>query len=391
MDLTYSPAQTSFRAQARDWLAAHVPAEPLPPPHTAEGVAAHRAWERQLHGAGYAALHWPREHGGGGAGLIEQALFGEEYVRAGAPVRLNRLALGMAGPTVMAFGTPAQQQRWLPGMLSCDQLWCQGFSEPDAGSDLAAVRTRAELDGDELVITGQKVWTSLSAFAQWMFALVRTDPAQQRHRGLTFVMIAMDSPGVELRPIRQLHGEPGFSEVFLTGVRVPLADVVGELGHGWAVAMATLGFERGGLGDHARFARDVDDLVELAHRAGVADDPVVRDEVAARFVEVQQFRRHVELVTSRLAAGAPTDAQASITKLYWSEMEARIFETALRILGPLAELTPEASLNLAAPGLHRRYWHARAARIFAGTSEVQRNIISERVLGLPREPRWTST
>jgi len=392
VDLTYSTAEQSFRGRARQWLAEHVPGEPLPPPYTAEGVAAHRAWERQLHDAGYTALHWPREHGGGGAGLIEQALFGEEYVRAGAPVRLNRLALGMAGPTVMAFGTPEQRGRWLPGMLSCEQLWCQGFSEPDAGSDLAAVRTRAELDGDELVITGQKIWTSLSAFAQWMFAIVRTDPALRRHRGLTFVMVPMDSPGIELRPIRQLHGEPGFAEVFLTDVRVPVANVVGEIGEGWSVAMATLGFERGtGLGDHARFARDIDDLVELARRAGMADDPVVRDEVAARHVEVQQYRRHMQHVTTRLAAGGSIGPEASMGKLYWSEMEARIFETALNILGPLAELTPDAPLNLAAPELHRRYWHARASRIFAGTSEVQRNIVAERVLGLPREPRWTST
>ncbi|MCF7550821.1 acyl-CoA dehydrogenase family protein [Pseudonocardia sp. WMMC193] len=391
MDLTYSPDQEDFRDRARSWLAANVPTAPLPSPATADGVAAHREWERLLHEAGFAALHWPREHGGGGAGLVEQALFAEEYVKAGAPVRLNRLALTLAGPTVMALGSAEQRERWLPGMLTCDELWCQGFSEPEAGSDLAGVRTRGEIDGDKLVVTGQKVWTSLSAFAQWMFALVRTDSAQRRHRGLTFVMIPMDAAGVELRPIRQLHGEPGFSEVFLTGVRVPVGNVVGDIGAGWTVAMTTLGFERGGLGDHARFARDVGDLVELARRAGVADDPVVRDEVAARFVEVQQFRRHVELVTSRLAAGTPVDAQASITKLYWSEMEARIFETALRILGPLAELTVEAPMNLAAPGLHRRYWHARASRIFAGTSEVQRNIIAERVLGLPREPRWTPT
>ncbi|CAN5629936.1 acyl-CoA dehydrogenase [soil metagenome] len=388
MDLTYSPAEAGFRAQARQWLAEHTPTGALPPTYTADGVAAHRRWEQQLLSAGYAALHWPREHGGGGVGLIEQALFGEEYVRASAPLRLNRLALGMAGPTLMAFGTPKQCGRWLPGMLSCAELWCQGFSEPEAGSDLAAVRTRAEIDGDDLVITGQKIWTSLSAFAQWMFALVRTDPAQRRHRGLTFVMVPMDSPGIELRPIRQLHGEPGFAEVFLTDVRVPVANVIGEIGEGWSVAMATLGFERGtGLGDHARFARDITGLVDLARRAGVADDPLVRDEVAARHVEVQQYRRHMQHVTTRLAAGGSIGPEASIGKLYWSEMEARIFETALRILGPLAELTSDASLNLAAPGLHRSYWHARASRIFAGTSEVQRNIVAERLLGLPREPR----
>jgi alkylation response protein AidB-like acyl-CoA dehydrogenase len=324
--------------------------------------------------------------------LIEQAIFGEEYLRVGGPTRLNRLALGLAGPTVIKFGTDAQRERWLPGMLSCDELWCQGFSEPEAGSDLAGLRTRAERDGDDLVLNGQKIWTSMSRFANWMFALVRTDPSASRHRGITFVMIPMDTPGIELRPIRQLHGEPGFAEVFFTDVRVSVAYVIGEIGEGWPVAMATLGFERGtGLGDHVRFARDVADLVELARRTGTADDPLVRDEIAARWVEVEQFRRHMQRTATRLAAGGSIGPEASMTKLFWSEMEVRIFETALYILGPLAELADEAPGALAEPGFQRRYWHARASHIFAGTSEVQRNIVSERVLGLPREPRWTSS
>ncbi|HEY9416794.1 MAG TPA: acyl-CoA dehydrogenase family protein [Pseudonocardia sp.] len=391
MDLTYSTAEQEFRAQVRDWLAANAPTEVLPPIYTAEGVAAHRTWERTMFDAGYSALHWPREHGGGGAGLIEQAIFGEEYLRAGAPMRLNRLALGLAGPTVIQFGTEEQRAQWLPAMLSCDDLWCQGFSEPEAGSDLAGLRTRAVRDGDDFVINGQKTWTSMSAFANWMFAMVRSDPDSSRHRGITFIMVPMDTPGIELRPIRQLHGEPGFAEVFFTDVRVSAANVIGEVGEGWSVAMATLGFERGtGLGDHVRFARDVADLVELARRAGVADDPVVRDEIAARWVEVQQFRRHMQRTATRLASGGTIGPEASMTKLFWSEMEARIFETALKILGPLAELADGAPDALPDRGFHRRYWHSRASRIFAGTSEVQRNIISERVLGLPREPRWTS-
>ncbi|MGQ0481538.1 MAG: acyl-CoA dehydrogenase family protein [Pseudonocardia sp.] len=392
MDLTYTATEREFRAEVRDWLAANAPTEVLPPIYTAAGVAAHRIWERTMFDAGYSALHWPREHGGGGAGLIEQAIFGEEYLRAGAPMRLNRLALGLAGPTVIQFGTDQQRRRWLPAMLSCDDLWCQGFSEPEAGSDLAGLRTRAERDGDDFVINGQKTWTSMSAFANWMFAMVRSDPDSSRHRGITFIMVPMDTPGIELRPIRQLHGEPGFAEVFFTDVRVSASNVIGEVGEGWSVAMATLGFERGtGLGDHVRFARDVADLVELARRAGVADDPVVRDEIAARWVEVQQFRRHMQRTATRLAAGGTIGPEASMTKLFWSEMEARIFETALKILGPLAELADDAPDSLAGRGFHRRYWHSRASRIFAGTSEVQRNIISERVLGLPREPRWTSS
>lgn len=392
MDLTHTEAQDAFRAEVRQWLAENVPAETLPPIHTADGVEAHQRWERTLFDAGYAALHWPREHGGGGAGLIEQAVFDEEYLRAGAPSRLNRLALGMAGPTVIRFGTHEQRRRWLQGMLTGDDLWCQGFSEPGAGSDLAGLRTRGERAGDEIVVNGQKTWTSMARFADWMFALVRTDADSSRHRGITFLMLRMDSPGIELRPIRQLHGEPGFAEVFFTDVRVPVDQVVGGIGEGWSVAMATLGFERGtGLGDHVRFTRDVADLVDLAQRVGVADDPLVRDEVAARWVEAQQFRRYMQRTTARLSAGGSIGPEASMTKLFWSEMESRIFESALRILGPLAELSDAAPASPALPDIHRRYWHARASRIFAGTSEVQRNIVAERVLGLPREPPWTSS
>ncbi|GAB2960470.1 acyl-CoA dehydrogenase family protein [Amycolatopsis acidiphila] len=391
MDLSYSDAEREFQLRARAWLAANVPDRPLAPPYTEVGIAEHRDWEKRLHDAGYAALHWPDEYGGGGADLVRQALFGEEYLRAGAPQRLNRLALGLAGPTIIHYGTEVQKARWLPGMLTCAELWCQGFSEPEAGSDLAAVRTRATRDGPDFVLNGQKTWTSLSVFADWMFALVRTDPDSSGHRGLTFVMVPMRTPGIEVRPIVQMHGAPGFAEVFLSDVRVPAANVVGEIGSGWAVAMTTLGFERGtGLGDHVRFARDVEQLVAIARWAGVANDPLIRDQIAARYVEVQQFRRYMQRVTTRLGAGERPGPEASMTKLFWSEMEARIFETALYILGPLAEMGDDAWQGVA-PGLHRRYWHARAARIFAGTSEVQRNIVAERVLGLPREPRCTST
>ncbi|MFZ2964647.1 MAG: acyl-CoA dehydrogenase family protein [Rhodoglobus sp.] len=378
-----------FRKEVRGWLSENVPRGPLPPIFTVEGIDAHRAWERALNDAGYAAMHWPAEYGGGGASLLTQAVFQEEYQLASAPERLNRLGLGLIGPTLIEFGTEQQKQRLLPRILDCDELWCQGFSEPEAGSDLAAIRARARREGDELVIDGQKIWTSLSIFADWMFALVRTGELGEGHRGLTFVLIPMSSPGIEVRPIRQLHGDPGFAEVFFTDVRVPVANVVGEIGDGWTVAMATLGYERGtGLGDHVRFTRKVWDLVQLAHRTDQADDTLVRDQVAARYVDSQVFKHFMKNVISRLENGEQLGHEASLVKLFWSEMDARIFETALNILGPDAELDPTPHLDASAR-FHRNYWHARASKIFAGTSEIQRNIISERLLGLPKERRWT--
>jgi len=391
MDLRLNDRERAFQAEVRAWLQEHVPRAPTAPPFTPEAVAALRTWERGLFDAGYAALHWPREYGGGGAGFVLQSIFQEEYVRADAPPRLNRLGLGLIGPTIIDYGTPEQKQRWLPGILRCDDLWCQGFSEPEAGSDLAAVRTRAERDGSDFVVNGQKLWTSLSAAADWMFALVRT-AGGERHRGLTYLLIPMNAAGIERRPIRMLHGESGFAEIFFTDVRVPDVNVLGEVGDGWRVAMATLTHERGtGLGQHVRFSRDVEDLVALARRAGVAEDPVVRDAVASRFVETEVFRCWMQMTLTRLAAGDPPGPGASLTKLFWSEMEARIFETAIDTLGPLAELDGDAPGALTRGDFHRRYWHARASRIFAGTSEIQRNVIAERLLGLPKEQAWTSS
>jgi alkylation response protein AidB-like acyl-CoA dehydrogenase len=386
MDLAWTAEQLSFRDALRGWLERNVPREDLPALSSPDGVAAHREWERRLQSAGYAALHWPRDFGGGGADDVIQFIFTEEYLLTNAPQRLNRMGLGLIGPTLIQLGTTEQKSRWLPRILSCDELWCQGFSEPEAGSDLASVRTRAVLDGDHLVINGQKTWTSLAVFADWMFALVRTGSPESRHRGLTFVLLPMDAEGVEVRPMRQLHGEPGFAEVFLTDVTVPLDNVVGRIGDGWSVAMATLGYERGsGLTHPVRFTRDVTDLVHIARRAGLANDPVVRDTVAARFVEAEVYRWYMQHVLTTTVAGHPPPLSSSISKLYWSEMESRIFESVLESLGPSAELTEEAPGFLAGADFHRRYWHARAARIFAGTNEVQRNLIAQRALGLPKD------
>jgi len=391
MDLTPDPVQAAFIDAARHWLADNVPAEPLPPPYTAAGIGSHRAWERRLHEAGYAGMAWPRDYGGAGCGPDLDWLFTTEYVRARGPERINRLGLGLVGPTIIAFGEPWQQQRWLARILDCSELWCQGFSEPEAGSDLAAIRTRATRDGDDYVVNGQKIWTSLATHADWMAAIVRTDPGSRRQRGLTFLLIPMHLPGIEVRPMRQLHGEPGFAEVFFTDVRVPAQNVLGGEGAGWAVATTMLRFERAAsVGHPARFLRDVGDLVELVRSVGLDDDPVVADAVAARYAEAHIFARYMEHVLTRRREGESLDASASVAKLYWSELEARIYETALDVVGPLAETADALPGSRAGRDLQRRYWHARASRIYAGTSEVQRNIIAERILGLPREAQWTS-
>jgi len=388
MDLSLTPEQESFRDEVRSWLAANVPAEPLGPTSTPEGFAAHRVWEQRLFEAGYSAISWPEAYGGRDADLLTQALFAEEYARAGAPERINTLGLGLAGPTLIAYGTDAQKERWLPGILSCDDIWSQGFSEPEAGSDLAALRTTAVAEGDVYVVNGQKIWTSLGRFADWIFALVRTDRQAPKHKGITFLMIDMRSPGIEVRPITQINGDPGFAEVFFTDVEVPADNVVGDVNDGWRVAMTTLGFERGtGLGSHVRFARDVTDLVGLVRRMGLADDPIVRDRVARLHAEVEVFRANTYRTLTRLAAGKPIGPEASVNKLYWSEMEARIYEAGMQVMGPYAELTPKADAAIDRDHWQKQYWYARAALIYAGTSEIQKNIIAERVLGLPKEPR----
>jgi alkylation response protein AidB-like acyl-CoA dehydrogenase len=398
MDLSLTDAQRAFRDEVRAWLQAHVPHEPLPAAVDRAGLEAHRAWEKALCEAGYAAIHWPAAYGGRDADMIDVAIFQEEYARAGAPDRINVLGLGLTGPTLIVHGDDAQRERWLPSILSCDAIWCQGFSEPDAGSDLANVQTMAVLDGEDYVVDGQKVWTSQGPFADWMFALVRTSREGPRHGGLSFLMIDMHTPGVEVRPITQINDAPGFSEVFLTGVRVPATNVVGEVGEGWKVAMTTLGFERGtGLGTHVRFSRDLGHLVELVRALGLEHDARVRDEVAGLYAETEVYRHHMyrTLTTMTERDGKP-GPDASVNKLYWSEMEGRIFDTGMRLLGASAELaaaSPAVAERLG-PRVaavwrdwHKRYWYSRAATIYAGTSEIQKNIIAERVLGLPRGMR----
>ena len=396
MDFELAPEDLAFREELRGWLAERGPviaeinmvvreAQPR------EAMQRARAWDRELYDGGWAAVGWPREYGGRDATLIQQAIFAEECERAGTPARLTRLGLGLLGPTLIAFGTDEQKERHLSRILAGEEIWCQGFSEPGAGSDLASLRTRAEDRGDHWLVNGQKVWTSLGTIADWIFALVRTDPSAPRHKGITFLLIDMTSPGIEVRPIRQINGSSGFAETFFTDVRVPKENVVDQVNNGWKVAMATLGFERGSaLGAPSTFNKIWAEVVEMSKsevRGGVPAslDPDVRRRVGQGYIDTRVFQLNTQRVLSRLSKGADPGPLGSMSKLYWSEMNARLYELGNDILGPQAELVPDDGDGPARGSWLPNYWFSRATMIYAGTSEIQKNIIAQRLLGLPRE------
>ncbi|AHH98471.1 acyl-CoA dehydrogenase family protein [Kutzneria viridogrisea] len=369
------------RAQARQWLADNLVGEFAAlrglggPGREHEAFQARLDWDRHLASAGWTCLDWPVEHGGRGASLDEQLVWHEEYARANAPARVNHLGENLLGPTLIAHGTPEQQRRFLPEIACVTQLWCQGYSEPEAGSDLAGVRTSARLDGDEWVITGQKVWTSLAHLADWCFVLARTDPAATRHRGLSYLLVPMRQPGIEVRPIRQLTGTAEFNEVFFDGARTEAGLVVGGVGNGWAVAMATLGFERGAatLGQQIGFRRELDGIIALARRNGSVADPLIRERLTRSAMELEVMRSHALRTKA---------ADASVTKLFWSRWHRELGELAVDVLG--------AESVIAEPELdpwQRLYLFSRADTIYGGSDEIQRTIIAERVLGLPRQER----
>lgn len=388
-----------FRAEVREWLADHVPEQRLTSWTDPAGFAQHREWEKTLFEGGYAAVDWPTEYGGRSADIKHTIAFAEEYYQAGGPERINMGGLYLLGPVLMQYGTPEQCARWIPDLLACRTIWCQGFSEPESGSDLASLRTRAVREGDEFVVNGQKIWTSMGAFADWIFALVRTDPEAGRarkHNGITFLCIDLRTPGIEVRPLTMVDGTQGFAEVFFTDVRVPVANVVGEIDQGWKVAMSTLGFERGAVfGDHAKFSLDVEGLAALIRAKGLSQDSLALDELGRLVVATEVYRANVYRLADLAEAGENVDASASINNLYWTEMQHDIFSTGLRLMAEDGEVTADPAVLDAAPAdvqavwrdWHHRYWYARAAMIFGGTSEIQRNIISERNLGLPMEPR----
>jgi alkylation response protein AidB-like acyl-CoA dehydrogenase len=389
MDLGYTPQQQAFRKEARAWLEANVPREPLPSFDTREGFESHRDWERQLHAGGWAMVPWPVEYGGRGADLFEWLIFEEEYYRANAPGRVNQNGIFLLGPTIMEFGTQEQKARTLPKMASSEEVWAQGWSEPNAGSDMANIQATALRDGDHYVLRGQKTWASRGAFAHRLFGLFRSDPDSKRHHGLSFLLVPLDAPGITVRPIAKLNGKTAFAEIFFDDARVPVADRLGDEGQGWKVAMATAGFERGlMLRSPARFQRTAGRLVELYRRVAASDrvlDPGLRDRVARCWVDAEAYALDTYRTVSRLRAGGRIGAEASLGKIFWSELDLRMHETALELLGWRGQLQPGASAAGEVGDWLDGYLFALSGPIYAGTNEIQRNIIAERILGLPRK------
>ena len=383
MDLDFTALQQAFRAEVRAWLRDNVPRAPLISYDTREGFEQHRAWEATLAEGGYSSVIWPRELGGRGSDLIEWLIFEEEYHAADAPMRVNQNGILLLGPTLMEFGTEEQKARFLPRMARCDDMWAQGWSEPNAGSDMANIASRAMLDGDEYVISGQKTWSTRAVFANWLFGLFRTDPQSVRHHGLTYLLVPLDAEGITIRPIKALNGKQAFAEVFFDDVRVSAANRVGGEGQGWNVAMATAGFERGLLlRSPARFQRTAKRLVELyrRHQAAADRDPSIREGVVKAWMDAEAYNLASYHTVGRLLRGGRVGAESSTNKIFWSELDLQMHETAMRILGPRAELIDDPEVHDWLEG----FLFAQAGPIYAGTNEIQRNIIAERVLGLPK-------
>jgi alkylation response protein AidB-like acyl-CoA dehydrogenase len=390
MDLTWSDAEQAFRAEVRAWLAANVPKAPLPSGDTRAGFAAHLEWDRRLFDARWAVVSWPAAYGGRdaalGAGLICEA----EYYRAGAPQRVTQNGIFLLAPTLFEFGTQAQQDEYLPKMASGEHTWCQGWSEPDAGSDLAGIASKATRDDGAggWRITGQKTWTTRGAFCTHLFGLFRTDPAAERHRGLTYLLVPLDTEGVTVRGVERLDGDEGFAEVFFEDAFVPDTMVLGEVNQGWSVAMATTGSERGlTLRSPGRFTAAADRLVDLYHRVGSGASPALREQVVDAWMDARAY----ELATLRdvtgILDGDQPGARSSLTKLWWSELDVRLHETALALLGPRGELVDGTLGSVDGGAWMKGFQFALAGPIYAGTNEIQRNVVAERVLGLPRGER----
>ena len=385
------PDEETFRADVRGWLAANLAGDFAPlacsggPGREHEFVPERMAWERLLGADGWIGLGWPEGDGGRGLPWRHEVIFYEEYARAGGPARVGHIGEQLLGPTLLMFGTAGQRARFLPGILAGTELWCQGYSEPGAGSDLAAVSTRGRLEAGEWHLDGQKVWTSLAQFADWCFVLARTDPAAERHRGLSYLLVPMRQPGVEVRPIVQLTGTSEFNEVFFDDARAAAADIVGAPGDGWRVAMGTLAVERGvsTLGQQLGFQREFEAVLATARATGAIDDP----DIGARIVEAWaglEVMRYTALATLGRPAGAVPGTEPNVNKLIWAQWHQRLGELAVDVAG--------AAATLAGPGYgldnaQRLFLYTRADTIYGGSNEIQRNVIAERGLGLPREPR----
>jgi alkylation response protein AidB-like acyl-CoA dehydrogenase len=385
-----------FRAEVREWLAENLVGEYAAlkglggPGREHEAFEERLAWNRKLAEAGLTCLGWPEEHGGRGLTVAHRVAFYEEYAIANAPAKVNHFGEELLGPTLIAFGTPEQQKRFLPKILDVTELWCQGYSEPGAGSDLANVSTTAELVGDEWVINGQKVWTSLAHWAQWCFVVARTEKGSKRHQGLSYLLVPLDQPGVEIRPIVQLTGDSEFNEVFFDDARTEASLVVGEPGDGWRVAMGTLTFERGvsTLGQQIEYARELSGVAELAKRTGAADDPLIRERLARSWAGLRTMRSYA-LATMDLGqhrsrpGGDMGGGQDNVSKLLWANWHRELGEIAMEVLGREGLTLSDGDFD----EWQRLFLFSRADTIYGGSNEVQRNIIAERVLGLPREPK----
>jgi alkylation response protein AidB-like acyl-CoA dehydrogenase len=395
MDFTDTPEEAAFRDEVRAWLNEHLEGE-FAQIGGRGGVADEDAWdtrvewEKLLGKDRWLGMSWPEEYGGRGASFAQQVIFNEEYAKANAPSRISFFGEGLFAPTLLAFGTEDQKRRFLPKIQTVEEHWCQGYSEPNAGSDLANVQTKAVLDGEQWVVNGQKVWTTLAHRAQWCFCVTRTDPDSEGHRGLSYLLIPMDQPGIEVRPLRQMTGTEEFNEVFFSDARTDAGNVLGEVNDGWKVAMATLGFERGTafLSQQLAFQRELQELIDLAHKRGATEDPVIRQELSDSYIGVQIMKYNgMRMLTSLVKKGV-LGPESSIGKLYWSNWHRTLGERSMHVLSAdalLVEDAPQGEYKL--DELHRAFMFSRAETIYAGSSEIQRNIIGERVLGLPREPK----
>jgi alkylation response protein AidB-like acyl-CoA dehydrogenase len=396
MDFNLSPENMAFRDELRQWLADNLPegwGESVFEPEDEDENAMFRlAWERKLYQGGWNGIAWPEKFGGRGASLIEQAIFAEEMARAKAPEGLNIIGRNLVATTLLHHGSEEQRRRYLPKIISGDEVWCQGFSEPNAGSDLASVRCRAVREGDHFVVNGQKIWTSFAQYAQWCILLARTDPSLPKHQGISFLLVDMSTPGISIRPLRQISGESEFNETFFDNVKVPVENLVGELNGGWKIAMTTLAYERGpedALGRQIRFKQELDKLLETlaglkrGHAAAI-DDPALRQKLGKSIIEIEIMRLNCLRAFSKALKGKPRGPEASMNKLYWSHVTQNFYETSLEALGPLATLNGGDPLSPGGGRFQLSFLRSKAFTIYSGSSEIQRNIIAERVLGLPK-------
>jgi alkylation response protein AidB-like acyl-CoA dehydrogenase len=397
MDFTLTPEQQSFRDEVRDWLTHNLPrswverlhgGSDIPRPDAYEFL---RQWQGKLNEAGFMGLTWPKESGGRGLTFMEEMILQQEMALAKAPPVLNILAVGMAGPTIIAYGTEEQKKRYPPKMLSCEEIWCQGYSEPNAGSDLAAVQTRAVKEGEYYVVNGQKVWTSLAHIADWMMLLARTDPDAPKHKGITYFLLDMKSPGVTVKPLKQITGDAEFNEVYFDNVRIHESHILGGLNNGWGVGLTTLMYERLalGFGIQVRLRIALDALVELARHTvkngvPVTKDPVMRQKLAQMWIDTEVFKYTGARAITKLLKGELPGPEASTGKMMWVEGHQRLQELAMEIEGPFSQLTQGSQWAVAGGLWQHTFLRSRANSIEGGTTEIQRNIIGERVLGLPK-------